>query len=207
MRAWIVAVAASGLFSCQSAKEGPPQPAPSLTNQAVDASSAHEAAPAAEPKKAELKPVTVETIERAPREGWSPLTLNDEVPLCFFSSYEERGKAPEVTQVKKQSLKANAVVVLGAFGPWCMNEACDEGPSLQCWIDREGDDTFVVHTRLHTEHKQDSRCTKECPIIAADCETPELAPGTYTFKYGSESRTVKIPSVQRTPCFAARPKK
>lgn len=206
MRPWIVAVAACSLFSCQDAKHGEKSPSPNLTNETVDAASAEKAAPAPEPAKAVPSPVTVTTAERTPREGWSPITLDDEVPLCFFASYEERGKVPVVEQVKKQTLKPNATVILGAFGPWCMNEACDTEPSLQCWIDPEGEDTFVVHTRMHTEHKTDSKCSKDCPIIAADCETPELKPGTYTFKYGAESRTVKIPSVVRTPCFST-PKK
>ena len=63
--------------------------------------------------------------------------MDDQVPLCVFESFVAREQATFLHEVKKQTLRADSSVVFGAFGPWCINEACDDRPSLQCRADLE----------------------------------------------------------------------
>jgi hypothetical protein len=135
-----------------------------------------------------------------PEPGWSKLELQDSVPLCVFSDYKERDKALFIEQVKKQTLRANATLTFGVFANGCLNKACDDKSMLQCWIEREGD-TLIAHSRFASFHKDGSACTKDCLEVDAACETPALAPGKYTVRYGDKSFKLQIPSVVRSPCF------
>jgi hypothetical protein len=128
--------------------------------------------------------------------------MRDTLPFCAFSSRAEREKAPLIERVKKQRLKANAPVVFGVFGPGCLNAACDERPTLQCWTEREGND-LIVHTRYSSLHKDGASCTEDCLELDVSCETPALEPGTYTVRHGDETRQLQIPSVLRAPCLFA----
>jgi hypothetical protein len=135
-----------------------------------------------------------------PRPGWSELALRDKMPICVFSSMQEREKAPFIADVKRPTLRANSKVVFGVYGPWCINAACDERPTLQCWTDGEGD-TLVVHTRYSSYHKDGSSCSDDCLGLDAMCETAELKPGKYTIRHGNKTYKLQIPSVVRDPCL------
>jgi hypothetical protein len=137
------------------------------------------------------------------RAKWDKVKLEDDVPLCVFADPDQRAEARFLKDVGKQTLRAKTKVTFGAFPPGCMNEACDAIPSLQCWVDDpgEGSDTLVVHSFLSFDHKPGSICTTDCRPVMAGCDTPVLAPGNYTVKYGRRTFTLRIPSVLRTPCF------
>jgi hypothetical protein len=135
-----------------------------------------------------------------PKEGWSKLKLQDTLPLCVFENALERDKAKFVDQAKKQQLKANQPVVFGAFGPYCINPECDDLPTLQCLVDREGS-TLKVQARYIGYHKDGASCSDDCKEVIAGCATPSLEPGKYTIQYGDNSYTLKIPSTLRSPCF------
>jgi hypothetical protein len=137
-----------------------------------------------------------------PKEGFSNVKVEDGVPLCLFPSDQVWWEAKLLGDVGKQRLKAKSKVVIGAFGPWCVNEHCDQKPSLQCSVVREGD-TLIVHSRFWGEHKDGSVCTQECKSITASCTTPELEAGTYTIKHGEDSFTFELPTVLTNPCFGA----
>lgn len=134
--------------------------------------------------------------------SWPRVALDDAAPLCVFSSFKERGAAPFRKQaVKKQTLRAGESVVLGAYAPSeCVNEQCDDVPTLQCWIEQQGD-TLIVHSRYRARHKPDSHCSDNCREVTAGCATQPLAAGRYTLKHGDKSVPLKIPSVVRTPCL------
>jgi hypothetical protein len=136
-----------------------------------------------------------------PAPGWSKLELHDSVPLCVFSDYKERDKALFIAQVTKQTLRANATLTFGVFPQGCLNNACDDKTMLQCWIERDGD-TLIAHSRFASFHKDGSTCTKDCLEVDAACETPALAPGEYTLRYGAKRFKLQIPSVVRSPCFS-----
>jgi hypothetical protein len=135
-----------------------------------------------------------------PKEGWSKLKLQDTLPLCVFENAIEREQAKFVDQAKKQELKANHSVVFGAFGPYCINPDCDDLPTLQCLVDREGS-TLKVQARYIGYHKDGSTCTDGCREVVAGCETPSLEPGKYTIQYGDNTYALTIPSTLRSPCF------
>ena len=122
------------------------------------------------------------------------------MPLCVFPSYQAREASPPFPNVKKQTLKANAPVVFGVYGPWCLNVACDERLLVQCWSERDGA-TLTVHTRFASLHKDGSECTTDCMVLDAACETPPLEAGEYTIRHGDKTYPLKIPSVVRSPCF------
>lgn len=141
-----------------------------------------------------------------PRTGWSAVSIEDEVPLCFFAGHAERHAAEFVDQVESQELRANASVVIGAFAAWCVNEACDARPSLQCSVSRDGN-TLVVRSRYWGERKDGATCEGMiCRPITASCETPALEPGRYTVAHGDERVDLRIPSLLRSPCIGTEPR-
>ena len=129
------------------------------------------------------------------------MKLRDQLPFCVFSSYDERTKTDFVKDATKQILKADSKVIVGTYVTPCLNGACDRKPSHWCSLDREGDDTFVLHSFLSYEHKPGTTCTEDCKPVIAACETPVLKAGNYTIKYQEKTYPLKIPSVLKAPCL------
>ena len=132
---------------------------------------------------------------------WDEVKLEDEVPLCVFADHVERGNALFLQDVRQQTLSANSRVVFGTFAPGCQNEACDAPPTLQCWVDVEEPSTLIVHSRLSSQHKRGSVCSKDCHPVIAGCETEVLKAGEYTVKYGLRTFGLRVPSVMSDPCL------
>jgi hypothetical protein len=195
MRPPILALAALSLLGCSSgAREAAPAP-----ERAIPTPDKAAPEPAA-PVDAGAAPAPESAADK-PREGWTFVETKDDVPLCVFASHFERSKAEHPQRAKKQKLAADSEIVFGAFGPGCMNEACDARPTLQCWVDHEGDSTLVVHARFFAEHKIDGKCAENCQPVLAGCPVGPLKAGKYTVKYGDRSFPLKIPSVVAKPCF------
>lgn len=186
----------------------PPKPGvetPALTvARAVDASSASDAAIASDSSTAaaladaDPKSAAGQEVRRA----WPRVALDDAAPLCVFADYDARAKAPFRKQAgKKLALRAGKTLVFGAYAPSaCINEQCDDAPTLQCWVEQEGT-TLTVRSRYRARHKTDSQCSENCREVTAGCPTEPLAAGTYTVKHGEKSITLKVPSVLRSSCL------
>lgn len=197
-RARILLVAACALWACGCGKREASSVEP-LEQQAVTA-----AAPPAEPPAATPPPAAAPAAPAAPvydGPDWESVKLVDDVPLCVFADYAERGKAPFLKDVRKQTLHANSTLIFGAFAPGCPNEACDAIPTLQCWVTADEPNTLVVHSKLTLKHKRGTACTEDCRSVTAGCETKELKAGKYTVQYGARTFSVRLPSVTRSPCF------
>lgn len=173
--------------------EPEPVPAPAA---ALSSSKPSEPEPSPEPAKRGPS----EDFVGYPKEGWTKLKLQDTLPLCVFENQLEREQAKFLDQVKPQKLKANQPVTFGAFGPYCINPECDDLPTLQCVVDREGD-TLKVRARYIGYHKDGTSCSEDCREVIAGCDTPSLEPGKYTVQYGDNTYTLKIPSTLKEPCF------
>jgi hypothetical protein len=132
---------------------------------------------------------------------WDKVKVEDDVPLCVFADHVERGNATFLKDVRKQTLSADSRVVFGTFAPGCQNEECDAPPTLQCWVDGEGPNMLVVHSRLSSEHKRGSICAKDCHPVIAGCETAVLKAGDYTVRYGKRTFGLRVPSVMSDPCL------
>jgi hypothetical protein len=176
------------LAPSQPAEPVAPSPAPT-----TDVTTNSAAQPTATPATPSQRPTY-------PRPGWSEIVLEDELPICVFPDYTARNAAPFIDQVKAQTLRAGSRLVFGAFAPACINPACDDAPTLQCWIDREGN-TLVVHTRYFGYHKDGAKCTDDCKRVIAGCETSELAAGSYTVRHGQRAFKLRVPGVLRSPCW------
>jgi len=196
MRAWIVVVAACALCGCKSES---PEPAAEPAAQAVVAAPAPSSDVRAQPQPVEPAP-KVDSYTRVVKPGWSTITLHDKVPFCLFESFLKHYEAPNMKAVKKPKLRAKAKLVFGAFAPACVSDACDERPTLECSVDREGS-TLTVHTRYIVDHKDGTTCTDQCKTVTAGCETPELESGTYQIIHGEKTFKLRVPSVLRDPCF------
>jgi len=199
MRARAFALLACCLLGCgdDAARDklpaAPPEPAALTREKAVDPAVP---APAAEqPAKPALPP-----SEPWIREGFAAISIRDEVPLCVFSDYEAHHKVEFFEQITRQKLKADSPVVIGAFGPWCVNEACDDRPSLQCSVERDGS-TLIVHSRYWGARKKGPCKDGACRPVTAGCLSPALEAGDYTVQHGSESFPFRVPGVLRRPCF------
>jgi hypothetical protein len=173
---------------------------PAALKQEKPAQPSAPAEPAPPPAAPTAPPATTETPEY-PKEGWSKLTKRETLPFCLFSDMREREAAQLIEKVKKQTLKANQPVVFGIFGPWCLNKECDDLPLLECWVDKEGDDTLVLHTHFFSYHKDGATCSKDCLALDTMCSSPDLAPGKYTIKHGDKTYPLQIPSVLKKPCL------
>jgi hypothetical protein len=180
-----------------SSPQEPVAPAPAPLAQA-NAPAPVAPTPAAEPTSAEP---SGESPDSLPKPGWSNVTIDQEVPICVFPSYAAHFEAKFLKDVKKQTLRADNTLVIGAFGPWCVNEGCDDIPSLQCFAERSGN-TINVRTHYWGLRKDNSSCKGVvCRPVSAGCETPKLEAGTYTIVHGDKSYKLKIPSTLRSPCF------
>lgn len=202
MSRWIVLAAACGLWSCD--KSAPDEPRfenkPSAAEQPAEKSGgAVDAGRAVDPNPHDV------VIKPDVREGWEHESLEDAVPLCIFSDYEERNRADFIEKVRPQQLKADAGVVFGAYAPRCLHRDCDDSPTLQAWLDEGDGRTFVVHTKYTGEHKIGATCDK-CEVVIAGVQSPELAPGTYVVKYGALTQEFKVPSTLKQPCLGGKPK-
>jgi len=184
----------------EPAAEPAPQAQPLSPPSAAPAATAAPAAPAA-PVDQPAAPAAV-SGETADKSGWAPLSRRDDLPLCVFSDHVERERAQLLAAAKSpQKLRANTKLVFGVFGPHCLNEACDERPNLQCWVDSEAPRTLVVHTRFSSLHKTGSTCARDCLEVDSACETAELPPGKYDVRYGDRTYKLTIPGTLRDPCL------
>jgi hypothetical protein len=204
MRAWIVAGLICGLFGCSGKDQAPSEPVAAPAELSAQPAEPPLPPAAAEPPPAP-RPITVPGVLPDhigyPKEGWSKVRLEDEVPICMFETDLERQDAGFPEKVKKKpKLKADAPLVFGAFAATCISDGCDDLASLQCWVDREGS-TLVVHSRYSGYHKDGSRCGQPCRKVDAGCETPPLEAGTYTVKHGSKTTQLKIPGAVKSACL------
>jgi len=168
---------------------------------ALTADKPAEPQPAPEPEPQPEKKGPSEDFIGYPKEGWTKLKLNEQTPLCVFANELERYDAKFIEQVKKKpDLKAGKPVTFGSYGPHCINKACDDLPSLQCVVKRDGN-TLNVIARYIAYHKDGATCTEDCAEVTAGCNTPELEAGKYTVQYGDQQYTLKIPSKPSEPCF------
>jgi len=172
-----------------------PPPSQAATPPATDPEPATKLAKPGEPQP----PMIAST-----RIGFSKVVLEDKVPICVFASMADQEPVHFLADAnKKQTLAADSSIAIGAYSPWCVNEACDDIPSLQCRVERDGN-TLTVHSRYWGEHKEGSSCTENCRPVIAACPTPKLEAGKYTVKHGEKTFKLKIPSVLTDPCFGAR---
>jgi hypothetical protein len=178
-----------------------PEPAPQPVTAPAEPHSAALEQPA--PPDPPAQPEVIKP--RGMQPGFSQLSLKDTLPICVFPSMAERVKAPFLKDVKPQKLVANSKVTFGVFGPGCLNEACDDRPTLQCWTEQEGPHTIVVKTRFSSFHKDGAQCTEDCMDLDTACDSQtELAPGKYTVRHGDKTYKLQIPGVVRDPCFGAK---
>jgi nucleoid-associated protein YgaU len=195
------------LVACNKVPEleaKPAQPAPAALRQDKPAEPSAPVEPAP-PAAAPVAPPSPYEPPEFPKEGWSKLSMRETLPFCLFSGIPEREAALHIEQVKKQTLKADQPVVFGVFGPWCINKECDALPMIECWVDKEGEDTLVLHTHFFSFHKDGSApCTKDCLAIDTMCSSPDLKPGKYTIKHGDKTYPLQIPSVVKKPCLNAK---
>ena len=202
MRVWIVAAVACGLCGCGSHEEKKVTPAPAALNPSPPPPTPPPP-PAAPTQKPDVPFPTVESADAVgyPKAGWSKVKLVDQVPLCVFASDLDRDKAPFVKQVpKKPKLKAGEPATFGVYGPGCVQETCDQLPTLQCWVEREGN-TLKVFSRYSAYHKDGSECSEGCREITAGCPTPPLEAGKYTVQHGEKTWELRVPGAQRVACL------
>lgn len=189
-----------GLSACSAecgACDSKPQRAQAPLSQAPAAGG--EGAEAAANKKAKVKTFVPDTPPY-PKPGWSKVKLEDEVPLCAFADFAAHGRAAMIQDVEPQQLSAKVGLVFGVFPPWCMNEDCDDRPSLQCWADVEGN-RIRVHSRYFGAHRDGGECREQCRSITAGCRTPALEAGQYEIQYGDRVFEVTLPGQLDDPCF------
>jgi hypothetical protein len=190
------------LVCCVGCSRRADAPAPQVA--ATAASETKGVTPSPPPPAAPAPPPPPAAAPAAPspydRPGWTKIELEDNVPICVFANDEERVLARFIEQVRKQSLPAEHAVTFGAYAPTCMNPTCDDYESLQCWVERAGD-KLTVHTRYSDLHKDGTKCTTDCRIVTAGCDSPALQAGTYTVQHGDRTFKLKIPGTLKQPCL------
>jgi hypothetical protein len=188
----VLCVASAG--GCGKLAEPEPKPAAAvaLTQASPD--------PAFDPQA----PMPAEERPEFMRQGFRELSIRDELPLCVFSSVEERAKAGVVDDVKpKLRLRANEKLVFGVFPPWCLNEACDARANLQCYLEARGN-TIIVSSRFFSFHKEGASCSGDCLEVDSSCQTTALSPGKYEVRHGDKTYKLQIPGTLRDACLNRR---
>jgi hypothetical protein len=174
-------LAADGVDKSAQTKSAPTEPAPAAPTPAVASSDG----------------------PGFPKPGWSKVVVEDKGTLCAVATYGEAYRARSIDKMHEQTLRAGSPFVFEAYSPACVNEACDQLPTLQCTVQREAM-TLVVHTHYDAYHKDGTSCRDACRPFFASCETPELEAGKYSVRYGAKTYELKIPSSLRSPCFGVR---
>jgi hypothetical protein len=155
----------------------------------------------ADPPPAPVAAPTEPASRKGLKPGFHEVELRDEVPLCVLADFEAQYNAKFIEQVEKQKLRAGRSIVIAAFAGWCVNEACDDRPSLECQVERQGN-TLIVRSRYWGDRKDGARCENvPCRPVTAGCESPPLEAGVYTIQHGEKNFEVRVPSVLRSPCF------
>jgi hypothetical protein len=202
MRAGIVSVLAVGLSLACSREHLPARPAEPTEKQAAELKPKAPETP--QPAAAGPLPVQQGASPDAPgfpKEGWSKYSVTDEVPICLFVDEQTRWNKEQLEDVTEPpKLAADAPLTVGAYAPRCMNPECDELPSLQCSVKREGK-LLTVTTRFYGYSKDGATCSKPCSVVSAGCNTPPLERGTYTLVHGRKHMEVRVPSTPKVFCL------
>lgn len=177
-----------------------PQPSSATAHLAVTVDAGHVAPPSAAQPVEPAVDAGAPVAAPAPAD-WTHFSVKNDVPLCVFADYEQYGKASFLKDVKRTvKLKAHAPAVFGLYTVGCASEECLRLPGMQCWAEVEGQ-SITVESRFNGERRNGVTCTKDCESVTAACDTPNLAPGTYTLRYGDLSTTIKVPGTLRPACL------
>jgi len=191
VRLWILFSAACAWAGCLGREAAVPQPEQTKIEPAQPA-----------PLWASPDAATTSAPGEDAGSEWTHFSRKEDVPLCLFGSDDVRLKTLFLKDVGKQTLRPRTELYFGVFAPGCASEECISRPTLQCWVEREGD-VLVVFSRYSGEQRRERVCTSQCEPVIAGCPVPELAPGSYTVRYGERTMKFKLPSVLRSPCLLA----
>lgn len=76
----------------------------------------------------------------------------------------------------------------------CRSSSCEVLLDSSCDVTVEGDTITITSLATIESPKGSATCTADCQSANADCETPPIAPGSYTVVYGELSDTIEIPA-------------
>lgn len=81
----------------------------------------------------------------------------------------------------------------------CLSSSCDELVEASCTAMLEGTTiTVEASATVRTKTGRNVACTADCNSATASCDTPPLAPGTYTLVYGDDSVELTVPVATAT---------
>ncbi len=81
----------------------------------------------------------------------------------------------------------------------CLSSSCDELVEASCTTTLEGNTlTVEASATVRSKSGPNVSCTLDCGSVTTSCETPPLAPGTYTLVYGEESVELGVPTATQT---------
>lgn len=197
MKSWLLSLA---LFSVLGCKKETPEPTfarqkPARSEQTATVSDAAASA---------LPDAGTEAAVAAGADGgmWTHFSHKDDTPLCAFGDWEAWNEVKFLKDVPKSvRIKADEHITFATYSPECASRDCVDRPTIQCWVDMDGND-ITVHTRYSGERRGDpSMCQVNCQEVTGSCMTPVLAAGTYQVHYGARTRKIKVPSLLRPACM------
>lgn len=160
-------------------------------------------------KSAEETPPGASATPDAPpwlKPGYRMFMRHDDAQLCVFGDLDAQFNANAPSEVKPQRLAADEAVVFGVFPGYCVREGCDDRPSLECRVERQGS-TLVIKSRYWGARKPGGDCGQvDCHPVTAGCATPPLPRGSYNIRHGDRQFTLKIPTTLRKPCIDSEPR-
>lgn len=77
---------------------------------------------------------------------------------------------------------------------------CAKVTHASCDVHVEGDVISVTASATLEQERDDSDCPTECRRVEATCRVGSLEEGTYTFKFGDESRSLEVPGSDYEAC-------
>ena len=85
------------------------------------------------------------------------------------------------------------LVVEVFFPTGCLSSSCDEVLEASCEATVDGQRIVVTSSGTLERDVGASACTKDCGIMSARCELPDLDAGTYTIVHGDDEETFELP--------------
>lgn len=122
--------------------------------------------------------------------------LRDEGTLCLGSSDEP--PRWHSTDAPVEAVREGGVLHVHVLEA-CLSSSCDIDRRAECEVRQEGA-VLTVRSRLRWTTGASRGCTDDCGVLAAHCESPPLAAGTYTVRHGTSERTVEVPGNIALPC-------
>jgi hypothetical protein len=126
-------------------------------------------------------------------------TFKNEGFLCLYPAAETTS-APATFDRSVRTYAADQPVNVAVQFNACLSSSCSKKPMATCSIDASGGTLQVTSDGSFVDPASNIGCTGDCRFLIARCTTASLPAGSYTFKHGTDTLALTVPSSGPPPC-------